>query len=132
MHLKLERVDTYYGRTTSDQYCVLDELTGQSVGTVSIDRHDGRRRLTRTVQLFDKKYRGTFETHAECVAFVKGVEAVLNYLAEGHVEVALNHVLKAKLAPSDADAARCRRGRTTSVVLETKLCTKEGLERLQV
>jgi len=32
---------------------------------------------------FDKKYRGTFETHAECVAFVKGVEGVLNYLAEG-------------------------------------------------
>jgi hypothetical protein len=62
MHLKLERVDAYYGRTTSDQYGVFDELTGKRVGTVSIDRYGGRRRLTRTVQLFDRKYRGTFET----------------------------------------------------------------------
>jgi hypothetical protein len=75
MYLKLERVDAYYGRTTFDQYGVFDELIGKRVGTVSIDRYGGRRRLTRTVQLFDEKYRGTFETPAECVAFVKIAKA---------------------------------------------------------
>ena len=35
---------------------------------------------TRTIQLFDSKYIGSFNTHTECVAFVKGIESVLNYL----------------------------------------------------
>ena len=34
----------------------------------------------RTIRLFDSKYVGTFNTHMECVAFVKGVEVVLDYM----------------------------------------------------
>jgi hypothetical protein len=35
---------------------------------------------TRTIRLFDSKYVGIFNTHMECVAFVKGVEVVLDYM----------------------------------------------------
>jgi hypothetical protein len=38
----------------------------------------GPRRLTRIARLFGKKYSGIFKTHTERVAFMKGVEAVLN------------------------------------------------------
>jgi hypothetical protein len=44
----------------------------------TIDRHIGKRRVFRTVALFDERYSGSFDTHTECIAFVKGVEAVLN------------------------------------------------------
>jgi hypothetical protein len=30
--------------------------------------------------LFNEKYVGQFDTHAECVAFAKGVEVVLNHM----------------------------------------------------
>jgi hypothetical protein len=79
MGLKLERLDAYYTGKTSCQYGIFDEVTGKCIGTVNIDRYIGKRRVARTVQLFDKKYSGSFDTHAECVAFVKGVEAVLNH-----------------------------------------------------
>lgn len=52
--------------------------------------------LHRTIRLFDSKYIGSFDTHTECVAFVKGVEAVLN------------HMLKAKAAKSvSLEPTRC-------------------------
>jgi hypothetical protein len=37
---------------------------------------------TRTIRLFESKYMGSFNTHAECVAFVKGVEVVLSTMLE--------------------------------------------------
>ena len=80
MRLKLERSDSH--RTPkSNGYVVLDEVTGKSIGTVSIDRAPSHRSYpTRTIQLFDSKYTSSFNTHSECVAFVKGVEAVLNHM----------------------------------------------------
>jgi hypothetical protein len=74
------------------QYGVFDEVTGKRVGAVTIDRHVGKRRVFRTVALFDERYSGSFDTHTECIAFVKGVEAVLN------------DILKAKNATGDGDA----------------------------
>jgi hypothetical protein len=51
--------------------------------TKSPASHCGHKRYpTRTIRLFDSKYIGSFNTHTECVAFVKGVEAVLNYMLE--------------------------------------------------
>jgi hypothetical protein len=35
---------------------------------------------SRAISLFDDKYWGRFETHEECHAFAKGVEAVLNHV----------------------------------------------------
>jgi hypothetical protein len=48
----------------------------------------------------DSKYIGSFNTHTECVAFVKGVEAVLNYMLEAKdvkgLKSVLDHTLEAK------------------------------------
>jgi hypothetical protein len=100
MRLKLERVDGYYTGRTSYQYSVFDQLTGKCVGTINIDRYIGKRRVTRTVQLFDRKYSGSFDTHAECVAFVKGIEVVLNHILKAKdatsANTVLNHMLEAK------------------------------------
>lgn len=98
MRLKLQRVDARYARTMPTQYGVFDEVTGKRVGAVAIDRHIGKRCVFRTVVLFDERYRGSFDTHTECVAFVKGVEAVLNDILKTKnatsVRTMLNHVLE--------------------------------------
>ena len=98
MRLKLQRVDARYARTMPTQYGVFDEVTGKCVGAVAIDRHIGKRRVFRTVVLFDERYSGSFDTHTECVAFVKGVEAVLNDILKAKnatsVKAMLNHVLE--------------------------------------
>ena len=72
-------------------------------GTVSIERASriGRGRYpTRTIQLFDSKYISSFNTHMECLAFVKGVEMVLNYILEAKdvkgLSSALNRMLDMK------------------------------------
>jgi hypothetical protein len=52
------------------------------VGDVRFEKGGGRH-----VELYGR-YKGTFKTHAECAAFVKGVEAVLEYndrLARGRL-----------------------------------------------
>jgi hypothetical protein len=90
---KLERLDAYYTGKTSYQYGVFDEVTGKCIGTVNIDRYIGKRRVARAVQLFDKRYTGSFDAHAECVAFLKGVEAVLNATS---VNVMPNHMPEVK------------------------------------
>jgi hypothetical protein len=54
MRLKLERVDAYYTGRTSYQYGVFDEVTGNCVGTIKVDRYIGKRRVARTVLLFDR------------------------------------------------------------------------------
>jgi hypothetical protein len=38
---------------------------------------------SRAISLFDGKFSGEFESHDECVAFAKGVEAVLNQILPG-------------------------------------------------
>ena len=54
----------------------------------------------RTIRLFDSEYVSSFNTHMECLAFVKGVEVVLNYMLEAKdgkgVKSVLNHMLEAK------------------------------------
>ena len=85
MRLILERV------STPNEYGIFDEVTGKCVGTVSIDRAPRHRTYpTRTIQLFDSKYAGNFNTHSECVAFVKGVEAVLNHMLKAK-DAAVSH-----------------------------------------
>ena len=96
MRLILERV------STPNEYGIFDEVTGKCVGTVSIERaHRGHKRYpTRTIRLFDSKYVGSFNTHTECIAFVKGAEAVLNYMLEAKdvkgLKSVLDHMLEAK------------------------------------
>jgi len=103
MRLILERV------STPNEYGILDEVTGKCVGTVSIERaHRGHKRYpTRTIRLFDSKYVGTFNTHMECVAFVKGVEVVLDYMLKvkdvKSAKSLLNHMLEAKEKPAEPE-----------------------------
>jgi hypothetical protein len=94
MRLKLERVDPQYTGKPSYRYGVFDEVTGKCVGSVYVDRFIGKRRVARTVLLFDKKYSGSFNTHVECVAFVKGVEAVLNHALKAKDATSVNAVLR--------------------------------------
>jgi hypothetical protein len=59
---------------------------------------------TRTIRLFDSKYVGIFNTHMECIAFVKGVEVVLEYMLKvkdvKSAKSLLNHMLEAKEKPA--------------------------------
>jgi hypothetical protein len=59
---------------------VIDEETDKRIGLVISSRYH-----CRSVYLFDEKYKGEFGTYAECVAFVKGVESVLNHMVSGEV-----------------------------------------------
>ena len=54
---------------------IIDSETGKTIGQFSYGHQQGR-----TVSLFDGKYQGTFDTHEQCWAFAKGVEAVLNHM----------------------------------------------------
>jgi hypothetical protein len=80
----------------------LTKLPAKCVGTVSIDRVPlGHKSYsTRAIRLFGSKYVGSFNTLAEWVAFVKGVEAVLNYMLKAEdaksAKALLNHMLEAK------------------------------------
>ena len=100
MRLVLERVSA---RRTDNEYGIFDEVTGKCVGTVSIERAPrvgNIRYPTRVIRLFDSKYISSFNTHMECVAFVKGVEALLSYMLEAKdvkgLKSALNNMLEAK------------------------------------
>jgi hypothetical protein len=68
-----------------------------------------QRYLTRTIRLFDSKYISSFNTHMECVAFVNGVEAVLNYMLEAKdvqgLNLALNRMLDVKGCETPAQPA---------------------------
>lgn len=53
-------------------HSVVDRDTGKKVGTLECRQGmtlSNRRYHSRTISLFDGKYLGSFETHAECVAF---------------------------------------------------------------
>jgi hypothetical protein len=57
-------------------YGILDEDSCKDVGTVHLQNLPPRRH----VSLFGGKYEGAFTSNAECSAFLKGVEAVLNHM----------------------------------------------------
>jgi hypothetical protein len=107
MRLLLGRVST---RRTGNEYGVFDEATGKCVGTVSFDkviRANHKSYPTKTIRLFDSKYVGIFNTHMECVAFVKGVEVVLEYMLKvkdvKSAKSLLNHMLEAKERPAEPE-----------------------------
>ena len=62
---------------------VVDEDTGKQVGYV----HSQRSPAERHISLFGGKYEGDFESQKECVAFAKGVEAVLNHLTDATEQI---------------------------------------------
>ena len=53
---------------------IIDDETDDAVGEVRFEKGVGRH-----VTLYGR-YKGTVQTHEECVAFVKGVETVLEYM----------------------------------------------------
>jgi hypothetical protein len=55
---------------------VIDEDINDAVGEVRFEKGVGRH-----VFLYNR-YKGTVQTHEECVAFVKGVQTVLEYMID--------------------------------------------------
>jgi hypothetical protein len=74
MRLKISDIDLRSVASGGSQP-VIDEDTGGRVGRFYYGKQIGR-----AIYLFGNKYIGRFETQAECVAFLKGVEAVLNHM----------------------------------------------------
>jgi hypothetical protein len=72
MRFKIPKVDLR--DRWSGSMPIIDEETGRHVGQFKYRHRSGR-----TVSLFDGKFVGVFEKHEECVAFAKGVAAVLSY-----------------------------------------------------
>ena len=62
---------------------------------------------TRTIRLYNSEYVGIFNMHMECVAFVKGVEVVLDYMLKvkdvKSAKSLLNHMLEAKENPAEPE-----------------------------
>jgi hypothetical protein len=106
------RRDRVSARRTANEYGISDEVTGKCVGTVSIEqapRIDHQRCPIRAIRLFDSEHISSFNPRMECVAFVKGVEAVLNYMLEAKdvkgLNSALNHMLDVKGCDTPAKPA---------------------------
>ena len=60
---------------------IIDGDTGERIGTLECGcgmRLPNMRQPGRTISLFGGRHCGCFETHAECVAFARGVESVIN------------------------------------------------------
>jgi hypothetical protein len=74
MHIIVPKVDLRDQMPGSNS---IKDGDGITIGALLYGTNSGR-----TVELFGKKYRGSFKSHEECVAFVKGVEAVLNHMIE--------------------------------------------------
>jgi hypothetical protein len=64
-----------YGAPSAWDTDVIDEETGKKVGFV----HQVNKPAERYISLFGGKYVGHFDDVGRCVAFAKGVEAVLNH-----------------------------------------------------
>jgi hypothetical protein len=60
---------------------VVDQETDRAVGLVICSKDQSR-----SVYLFEEKYKGKFRTDSECAAFVQGVEAVLNHMVSGRAK----------------------------------------------
>jgi hypothetical protein len=65
-----------YGNSQSWTTDVIDKETGKVVGFVYQENKPAKRYIS----LFDGKYVGHFDDIGRCVAFAKGVEAVLNHM----------------------------------------------------
>jgi hypothetical protein len=86
MTMKL-KVPNFDGRTrmADHPHKVMDSDTDKAIGLVQ--GHQGPSlgpSLRWSISLFDGKYEGVFERHDECVAFAKGVEAVLNHMVSSN------------------------------------------------
>jgi hypothetical protein len=82
MDIHVPRID---GRTRMGdmRHPIIDHETGQRIGTLECRQGtwtNNKRYHSRTIYLFDDKIRGSFETHAECVAFAKGIEVAINQI----------------------------------------------------
>lgn len=88
MRLKIPSVDP--DRKPFGCSPVIDEDSGLSVGELWWGQNG------QEVVLFHGKYAGSFKTHAECIAFAKGVEAVLNHM------VSLSRQQEAEIPKSEA------------------------------
>lgn len=79
MDIQVPKVD---GRTRKGfVHDVIDGATGRRIGTLECGygtRLPNMRQPGRIISLFGGRHRGCFESHAECVAFAKGVESVIN------------------------------------------------------
>jgi hypothetical protein len=64
-------------RDQSGGKAIQDRDTGETIGGITYSHGGGDQR--RHVTIFDR-YRGSFATPEECVAFAKGVESVLNHI----------------------------------------------------
>jgi hypothetical protein len=89
MKIEIPRVDGRSWQAQSKVF-VRDADTDQQIGHIenrqgSTYIKDGEywRHPSRHISLFSGKYTGTFETHEECLAFAKGVEAVVNHMVSG-------------------------------------------------
>jgi len=95
MDIQVPRVD---GRARKSLvHDVIDRDSGQRVGTLECGygtRLPNMRQPGRTISLFGGRHRGCFETHAECVAFAKGVESVINSDSLDHAERASQRSLR--------------------------------------
>jgi hypothetical protein len=82
MDIQVPRID---GRTRIGDipHPIIDGDSGKKVGFLEcrqgMTTHN-RRYHSRSISLFDNKIRASFETHAECVAFAKGIEAAINQI----------------------------------------------------
>jgi hypothetical protein len=61
---------------------IIDEISGQHVGSIQSDGVGFAGYGGIDVSLFDGKYSITVNRYEECWGFVKGVEAVLNHLRD--------------------------------------------------
>ena len=82
MDIQVPRID---GRTRIGDipHPIIDRDSGKKIGLLECRQGmttNNRRYHSRTISLFDDKLRGSFETHAECVAFAKGIEAAINQI----------------------------------------------------
>ena len=73
--LEKENANSFNGTKTD----IIDEdKYDDPVGEVTFERGEG----PRNINMYGGKYKWTCHSHAEAVAFIKGVEAVLKYLLE--------------------------------------------------
>jgi hypothetical protein len=83
MRLKVPKV-SLRSIHNSGERGVMDEDTGKTVGQLLFSPNTSHmathKQTRRQIHLLGGKYVGNFNSHDECVAFAKGVEAVLNHM----------------------------------------------------
>jgi hypothetical protein len=72
--------DRFNGRS-QHAYLITDTETGKTVGSIFCPGNRKYGAGGMEASIFDGKYRSVLNGYAECVAFVKGVEVVLNEVA---------------------------------------------------